>query len=66
MFFSTPQDHPTQVLVQKIRETGQLSRQDHLTLSSLLLSAFELSTVERFEINGIFDDIRSGQVELTD
>lgn len=55
-----------QTLVQNIKQTGQLSRQDHLMLSSILLSAFELSAVERSQINRIFDDIRSGQITLMD
>ncbi|MEM8808301.1 MAG: hypothetical protein AAGF01_19955 [Cyanobacteria bacterium P01_G01_bin.38] len=66
MISSTPSGNQTQMLVQKIKQTGQLSRQDHLTLSSWLLSAFELSAVERSQINRIFDDIRNGQIKLMD
>ncbi|MEM9906716.1 MAG: hypothetical protein AAF921_16990 [Cyanobacteria bacterium P01_D01_bin.44] len=66
MISSTPSGNQTQTLVQKIKQNGQLSRQEHLTLSSLLLSAFDLSAVERSQINRIFDDIRNGQIELVD
>ncbi|MEO0456280.1 MAG: hypothetical protein AAF152_06800 [Cyanobacteria bacterium P01_A01_bin.114] len=66
MISSTPSGNQMQTLVQNIKQTGQLSRQDHLMLSSILLSAFELSAVERSQINRIFDDIRSGQITLMD
>ncbi|NEP20368.1 MAG: hypothetical protein F6J97_26395 [Leptolyngbya sp. SIO4C1] len=52
-------------LLQTALEAEQLSRQDHLKLSSSLLS-FELSSTERAKINRIFDRIRSGRIRLID
>lgn len=55
-----------QILTQTAIASQQLSRQDHVKLSSLLLSTFQLSLSERNAINRLFDQIRLGNVRLVD
>jgi hypothetical protein len=55
-----------QALIAQIQETGQISRQDHILLSSTLLSSFGLSDCDRNHINRIFDQIHTGQIKLSD
>ena len=62
---AAPRDS-VQVLTQAAIAAKQLSRQDHIRLSSLLLATFGLSTAERNAINRLFDQIRMGKVKLID
>lgn len=55
-----------QVMTQAAIAAQQLSRQDHIKLSSLLLATFSLSPAERNAINRLFDQIRVGKVKLVD
>ncbi|MEL6249929.1 MAG: hypothetical protein AAFN18_13820 [Cyanobacteria bacterium J06554_6] len=55
-----------QQLTKKATSSGQLRRQDHVRLSSLLLSTFSLSTADRNAINRVFDKIRVGKIKLVD
>ena len=55
-----------QVLTQSAIAAQQLSRQDHVKLSSMLLETFRLSAAERNAINRLFDQIRLGKVKLID
>lgn len=55
-----------QSLVSVAIEQGTLSRRDHLSLSTAMLSNPLLTTRDRQYINQIFDSIRSGRVRLAD
>ncbi|HSM80227.1 MAG TPA: hypothetical protein VLS96_01010 [Nodosilinea sp.] len=47
-------------------QQGILSRRDHLTLSTAMLSNPTLTARDRQYINQVFDGIRSGRVRLAD
>lgn len=55
-----------QSLVTMAIEQGTLSRRDHLSLSTAMLSNPLLTTRDRQYINQVFDSIRSGRVRLAD
>ncbi|MBD1918385.1 MULTISPECIES: hypothetical protein [Cyanophyceae] len=55
-----------QSLVSVAIEQGTLSRRDHLSLSTAMLSNPLLTTRDRQYINQVFDSIRSGRVRLAD
>lgn len=56
----------TQRMIDRILEYGQLSRQEHLQLTSVLLSGQRISEEERRQINRIFDGVQTGQIHLLD
>lgn len=62
---AAPKDS-VQVLTQAAMAAQQLSRKDHVRLSSLLLETFSLSAAERNSINRLFDQIRLGRIRLVD
>ena len=53
-------------LVKKAVKLGQLSRQEHLQLTSAILSGFNLDPIDRSLINRLFDSINMGRVKLVD
>ena len=53
-------------LVDQILAAGELSRQDHLQLTSILLAEQKLLDSERNKINRIFDHISTGRLKLID
>jgi hypothetical protein len=53
-------------LVDHILAAGELSRQDHLQLTSILLAEQKLMDSDRNKINRIFDYISTGRLKLTD
>ncbi len=53
-------------LVEEIGNSGQITRQEHLQLASLLLSNYKLSQEERRKINQTFDQVQTGQLKLVD
>jgi hypothetical protein len=55
-----------QPLVVLAIEQGVLSRRDHLTLATAMLSNPTLTDRDRQQINRVFDSIRAGRVRLTD
>lgn len=55
-----------QTLVSAAIQQGILSRRDHLTLSTAMLSNPALTARDRQHINQVFDSIRAGRVHLTD
>ncbi|MBD2109693.1 MULTISPECIES: hypothetical protein [unclassified Nodosilinea] len=55
-----------QLLVSVAIEQGTLSRRDHLSLSTAMLSNPLLTARDRQYINQVFDNIRSGRVRLAD
>jgi hypothetical protein len=57
---------PTKRIIERILQVRQLSRQEHLHLASVLLASQRITEEERRQINGIFDQIQSGQIKLVD
>jgi hypothetical protein len=57
---------PTQRILDRILESRQLNRHEHLHLASLLLANHHLTAEERRQINQIFDQIQSGRIKLVD
>lgn len=55
-----------QSLVSVAIEQGTLTRRDHLSLSTAMLSNPLLTARDRQYINQVFDSIRSGRVRLAD
>lgn len=55
-----------QALVTTAIQQGLLSRRDHLTLSTAMLSNPTLTSRDRHCINQMFDSIRAGRVRLAD
>ena len=53
-------------LVREIGKSGQITRQEHLQLTSLLLSNYKLSEEERRKINQAFEQVQTGQLRLID
>jgi hypothetical protein len=53
-------------LVSAALQRGVLSRRDHLTLATAMLSNPALTSRDRQHINQLFDGIRAGRVRLTD
>ncbi|MDJ0706394.1 MAG: hypothetical protein QNJ46_24250 [Leptolyngbyaceae cyanobacterium MO_188.B28] len=53
-------------LIKKAVRLRQLSRQEHLQLTSAILSGFNLDPFERSLINRLFDAINMGRVKLVD
>lgn len=55
-----------QQFTRHVLDAGEMTRQEHLQLTSLLLSAQRLSVTERREINRIFDYVQLGRLKLID
>ena len=53
-------------LTERIIRSGQMSRQEHLQLTSLILSDNKISEQDRRQINLIFDYIQTGRLKLAD
>lgn len=53
-------------LVDQILAAGEMSRQDHLQLTSILLAEQKLLDSDRNKINRIFDHISTGRLKLVD
>lgn len=53
-------------ITERIIESGQLSRQEHLQLTSVVLSDAKLSNEDRRQINLIFDYLQTGRLKLAD
>lgn len=51
-------------ITDRIIEAGQLSRQEHLQLTSAILSDSKLSNEDRRQINLIFDYLQTGRLKL--
>jgi hypothetical protein len=63
-------NHPANLqirrIVEQIDNSGQITRQEHLQLASLILSNYKLSEEERRKINQAFDQVQAGQLKLVD
>jgi hypothetical protein len=55
-----------QSLVEQIITTGQMSRKDHVQLTSAILSDQRITDVDRQQINRVFDYIQIGRLKLID
>ncbi|MEO0534743.1 MAG: hypothetical protein AAF215_12870 [Cyanobacteria bacterium P01_A01_bin.123] len=55
-----------EILIQTTLQMRQMSRKDHLQLTSVILSNPAIQPVHRRQINRIFEYIRVGQVKLID
>ncbi len=53
-------------LVDRILAVGEMSRQEHLKLTSILLAEQKLTNGDRNKINRIFDYIQTGRLKLID
>lgn len=53
-------------LIEQILTTGQMSRQEHIRLTSAILSHERITEEERRQINRIFDYIQIGRLKLVD
>lgn len=53
-------------LVDRIIASGQMTRQEHLNLTSTLLSEQRIGEQERIQINRIFDHVQTGRLKLVD
>jgi hypothetical protein len=50
--------------VEQIVESGQITRQEHLDLTTMLLSEQQMTDEDRCRINRVFDYIQSGRLKL--
>ncbi len=57
---------PVQSLVEQIITTGQMSRKDHVQLTSAILSDQRITDGDRQQINRVFDYIQIGRLKLVD
>ncbi|MBC7969729.1 MAG: hypothetical protein H7Z11_06330 [Verrucomicrobia bacterium] len=53
-------------LVDRILAVGEMSRQEHLKLTSILLAEQKLTNGDRNKINRILDYIQTGRLKLID
>ncbi|MBW4471344.1 MAG: hypothetical protein KME45_13195 [Stenomitos rutilans HA7619-LM2] len=53
-------------MVDRILTVGEMSRQEHLKLTSILLAEQRLADSDRTKINRIFDHIQTGRLKLID
>ncbi|XHX79416.1 MAG: hypothetical protein RBJ76_05650 [Stenomitos frigidus ULC029] len=53
-------------LVDRILAVGEMTRQDHLQLTSILLAEQNLVDSDRNKINRIFDHINTGRLKIID
>lgn len=53
-------------IMERIFQTGQLSRQEHLQLVTTFLSDYKVTDDERSQINRIFDDLQIGRLKMID
>ncbi|HIK27346.1 MAG: hypothetical protein N3E45_16890 [Oscillatoriaceae bacterium SKW80] len=53
-------------LIDKILTVGEITRQEHLQLTSAILSDFNLTDDDRRQINRIFDHIQMRRMKIID
>lgn len=53
-------------VMKRVITTGQMSRQDHSQLATVILSDHPITDEERQQINRIFDYIQTGRLRLVD
>jgi hypothetical protein len=52
--------------VDKILEKGKMNRQEHIQLTSAMLSDSQMTHEERRQINRVFDYLQMGRLKLED
>jgi hypothetical protein len=57
---------PIASIIDNIIASGQMNRQEHLRLSSAILSDHRLSEDDRRQINRVFDYLQIGRLKLVD
>ena len=57
---------PIKPMIDQILSAGQISRQEHLRLTSAMLSDFELTDEDRRNMNRIFDYIQANRLKIID
>lgn len=55
-----------QYMVDRILSSGQLSLNEHLQLTTAILSDYNVTDGERRQINRIFDEIQTGHLKFVD
>lgn len=53
-------------IVERILNSGQVSRIEHLQLVTTFLSDYKVTDDERSQINHIFDDVQTGHLKIVD
>jgi hypothetical protein len=53
-------------MIEQIISIGQINRQEHLQLTSTILSDHRITDEERRQINRVFDYIQIGRLKLVD
>jgi hypothetical protein len=54
------------LMVERILNTAQLSRQEYLQLVTTFLSDYKITDEGRRQINRIFDDLQIGRLKIVD
>ncbi len=52
--------------VEQILEKGKMNRQEHIQLTSAMLSDHQMTETERRQINRVFDYLQIGRLKLED
>ena len=52
--------------VEQILEKGRMNRQEHIQLTSAMLSDHQMTDEERCQINRVFDYLQIGRLKLED
>lgn len=55
-----------QLIVDRILSAGQLSREEYLRLTTIILSDYLVTDEERRQLNRIFDNIQTSHLKLVD
>ncbi len=55
-----------EIILRQVWDTHQLTRKDHVRLSSFLLSIVELTPKQREQVHHIFDELSMGKIQLVD
>jgi hypothetical protein len=62
--FQSQSNQTTKQLVDRILNSGQLSRREYLQLVSTILSDYKVTDEERSQINRVFDEVQIGHLKL--
>lgn len=66
MAYAAPNQSGIQALVKQAIKARQITRQEHLQLTSAMLSAMDMKAADRSYINRLLDYIRAGKIHLVD
>ena len=65
MVFKKP-DRSPEIILRQVWDTRQLTRKDHVRLSSFLLSIVDLTPKQREQVHHVFDELSLGKIQLVD